>query len=368
VPVTFLTRVLAAALAVTVALSAAPGAPRIIAVSDVHGDYAVFVQVLQQVGVLDAKRKWKGGTAVLVQTGDVPDRGPQSRKVMDLLMDLEKQARKAGGQVHALLGNHEVMNMLGDLRYVSAEEYASYASPDSESVREQVFMASATPQQRDDVALKSTWLAAHPLGWVELVQAFGPKGKYGRWLRQHDTIAKVGDTLFLHGGISPKYATLQVADVNARIKAALVSATPDTEPLLTDEEGPLWYRGLALSPEDALTAHVDALLAHHGVSRIVLGHTVTPGVVLPRFGGKVILNDVGLSAVYGGPPSALEIQGAKVTVHHRGKPIAVPATPDLSAYLAQALSVEPAESKLRTWMAQGAVWPPPAASAPPVAP
>lgn len=361
-------RLLAAVFAVSVALSAAPGMPRIVAISDVHGDYAVFVQVLQQVGVIDAKRKWKGGTTVLVQTGDIPDRGPQSRKVMDLLMDLEKQARKAGGQVHPLLGNHEVMNMLGDLRYVSAEEYASYASADAEELREHVFMTSATPQQRDDAAIKAAWMAAHPPGWIELVQAFGAKGKYGRWLRQHDTVVKVGDTLFLHGGISPKYATLQVTEINDRVRTALASATPETEPLLTDEEGPLWYRGLALGPEAALTAHVDALLAHHGVARIVLGHTVTPGVVLPRFGGKIILNDVGMSAVYGGPPSALEIQDSTVTVHHRGKPIVVPASPDLNAYLQQALAVEPAESKLRKWMAQGAVWPPPPAAAPPIAP
>jgi hypothetical protein len=309
--VTFLARLFAVLLAVTVALSAAPGASRIIVIGDVHGDYAVFVQVLQQVGVIDAKRKWKGGTTVLVQTGDVPDRGPQSRKVMDLLMDLEKQARKAGGQVHPLLGNHEVMNMLGDLRYVSPEEYASYASADAEALREHVFMTGATPQQREDAALKSTWMAAHPPGWVELVQAFGAKGKYGRWLRQHDTIVKVGDTLFMHGGISPKYATLQVAEVNDRVRAALASATPGTELLLTDEDGPLWYRGLALAPEESLMAHVDALLAHHGVARIVLGHTVTPGVVLPRFGGKVILNDVGLSAVYGGPPSALRFRAPR---------------------------------------------------------
>ena len=80
-------------------------------------------------------------------------------------------------------------------------------------------------------------------------------------------------------------------------------------PLLTDDEAPLWYRGLALGPEADLAAHVDALLAFHGVSRIVIGHTVAPGVVLPRFGGKVILIDVGLSAVYGGPRSSLEIKG-----------------------------------------------------------
>jgi hypothetical protein len=365
---TFVARLLIACLAAVVIASAAPLPPRVVAIGDVHGDLDTFVAILQDARVIDARRKWVGGTTVLVQTGDVVDRGPQSRKVMDLLIDLDKQARKAGGQVHALLGNHEVMNLLGDLRYVSAEEYASYASGDADDVREQVYAASVQPPQRDDPAFKAKWMAAHPRGWVELVRAFGAKGKYGRWLRQHDTVVKVGDTLFLHGGISPKYAALSASDINERIRKGIASDTPETEPLLTDEEGPLWYRGLALAPEETLVAHVDALLALHGVSRIVIGHTVAPGVVLPRFGGKVILNDVGLSPAYGGPPSSLEIQGATVTVRHRGTPLAVPNSPDISAYLAQALALEPAESRLREWMARGAAWPPPAASAPPVAP
>ena len=115
-----------AALALVACLGApaAQAPPRLVVVSDVHGDLGQFVTVLTQAGVIDGARKWTGGTTVVVQTGDVPDRGPDSRKVMDLLMDLEKQARKAGGVVHALLGNHEVMNMVGDLRYVTPEEYA----------------------------------------------------------------------------------------------------------------------------------------------------------------------------------------------------------------------------------------------------
>ncbi len=352
-------------LAASLALAAAPTVPRIVAVADVHGDYETFVSVLQDAGVIDTKRKWKGGTTVLVQTGDVPDRGPQSRKVMDLLMDLEKQARKAGGQVHALLGNHEVMNMLGDLRYVSPEEYASYASPDADALREQVYEASADPARKNDPAYRSAWMDARPRGFVELMLAFAPRGKYGRWLRQHDAIVKVGDTLFVHGGISPTYATIAISEVNARVRAALAPATPTAEPLLTDEDGPLWYRGLALAPEADLAAHVDAVLAHHKAARIVVGHTVTPGVVLPRFGGKVILNDVGLAAAYGGPPSSLEIAGDTVTVRHRGTPIPLPSSADLSAYLEKALALEPAESRLRAWMTQGATWPP--ATAPPVA-
>ncbi|MSR03122.1 MAG: hypothetical protein EXR94_10365 [Gemmatimonadetes bacterium] len=102
------------------------GVSRIVAVGDVHGDFAQFTTVLRQAGVIDAKNRWAGGQTHLVQTGDVPDRGPDSRQVMDLLMELTPQAEKAGGQVHALIGNHEAMRVLGDLRYVSPGEYEAF--------------------------------------------------------------------------------------------------------------------------------------------------------------------------------------------------------------------------------------------------
>ncbi|AMY12523.1 diadenosine tetraphosphatase [Luteitalea pratensis] len=352
-------RVLAALLLLAcIGLPAAQAPSRIVVVGDVHGDLAALVDTLVDAGVIDSRRAWKGGSAIFVQLGDVPDRGPNSRQVMDLLTDLEKQARRAGGRVHALLGNHEVMNMLGDLRYVTPEEYASYRSLNSEKLRESVFLANADPARREDPLYRSAWMADKPLGWVELTQAFSKLGKYGRWLRQHDTVVKIGSTLLLHGGISPKYAALQADEINTRIKTALASDTPGAETMLTDEEGPLWYRGLALGPETDLAAHVDALLARHGVSRIVIGHTVAPGVVLPRFGGKVILNDVGLSAVYGGPRSSLEIKGDVVSVRHRGTLLQVPTKPDLTNYLRAARALEPAGSTLDGWMEQRAIWPP----------
>jgi hypothetical protein len=260
--------------------------------------------------------------------------------------------------VHALLGNHEVMNMQGDLRFVTPEEFASYRSPDAEALRDAAYQANADQARRDDPVYRTAWMAARPLGWVELLQAFGTQGKYGRWLRHHDTVVKVGDTLFLHGGISATYLPLELKDINDRVRTALSTTTAAAEPLLTAPDGPLWYRGLALAPEAELASHVDAVLARYGVARIVVGHTVAPGVVLPRFGGKVILNDVGLSAVYGGPPSSLQIEGAVVSVRHRGTVVPLPTSADLTGYLETVKALEPAESNLRTWMAGGAVWPP----------
>src|SRR6476619_2557951 len=108
---------------------------RVVAVGDVHGDYTRFVAVLRSAGLIDEKGRWTGGKAHLVQTGDVLDRGADSRKVMDLLMSLEKQAAKAGGHVHALIGNHEARNLYGDLRYTTAEEFAAFKTGQSAEVR-----------------------------------------------------------------------------------------------------------------------------------------------------------------------------------------------------------------------------------------
>ncbi|HLE69128.1 MAG TPA: metallophosphoesterase, partial [Vicinamibacteria bacterium] len=91
------------------------GVARIVAIGDVHGAFDNMVAVLKNAGILDEKLKWKGGKAHLVQNGDVVDRGPHSRKAMDLLMELEEQAEKAGGRVHVLIGNHEAMNLVGIL-------------------------------------------------------------------------------------------------------------------------------------------------------------------------------------------------------------------------------------------------------------
>ena len=114
-------------------------ADRIVVVGDVHGDYEQFVTLLRAAKMIDGKNRWTGGKTHLVQTGDIPDRGPGTRKAMDLLMDLEKEAKKAGGAVHALIGNHEAMNMYGDLRYTTPAEFEAFKTRDSKDVRDRYY-------------------------------------------------------------------------------------------------------------------------------------------------------------------------------------------------------------------------------------
>ena len=122
------------------AMHAAQSAPgRMLAIGDIHGSFDGITTILKKAGVIDEGNHWSGGRTVIVQTGDYTDRGPDVKKVMDLLMQLEKEAKAAGGQFLALAGNHEVMNMMGDWRDVSPEACAAFATPQSENKRNEVW-------------------------------------------------------------------------------------------------------------------------------------------------------------------------------------------------------------------------------------
>jgi hypothetical protein len=124
-------------------LPAAPVAAqeRIVAVGDLHGDYDVWLDIARNAGLIDAKNHWAGGHATLLQAGDIVDRGEDSLKIIRHLRSLQKEASKAGGKVIVLLGNHEAMNMTGDLRYVDPAELASYAGSNSEALRQTAWEA-----------------------------------------------------------------------------------------------------------------------------------------------------------------------------------------------------------------------------------
>jgi hypothetical protein len=325
------------------------GVERVVAVGDIHGDYEALVAVLRSAGLIDQRGRWTGGKAHLVQTGDVLDRGPDSRKAMDLLIALEKQAAKAGGRVHSLIGNHEAMNLYGDLRYTSAGEFSAFRTNDSVRVRdafweEYVKELTSKPGEQD----KKKWEAEHPLGWFEHRYQFGPQGLYGKWIRSHNTVVKINDSIYLHGGISPKYATMTIGEINQAIAAELNDVLNIKDgSIVTAEDGPLWYRGLAQDGGAAIAEHVDKVLQAYGVKRIVIGHTPTAGTVIPRFDGKVVIIDVGLSAYYGSRRACLVLERDKLYTVHRGQKINLPeGASDYLRYLKQAAALEPAPSPL----------------------
>ena len=325
---------------------------------DVHGDYEQFVKLLRGAGLLDDENRWAGGKAHLVQTGDVPDRGAGSRNVMDLLMKLEKQAAKAGGHVHALIGNHEAMNMYGDLRYVHVGEFAAFRNKDSPALRDHAYRKHVKDLRRNPPLgraaklgpdHKRRWEEGHVLGRLEHKSAFSTKGKYGRWISGHNAVVKINGTLFLHGGIGPKYAATSLSELNARIRAELKGQADIQGGLAVDAEGPLWYRGLALNDAGTEARHLEKVLLAHNAKRIVMGHTVTDGAVMTRFDGRAVFIDIGLGSYYGRRMACLVIENGKPFALHRGRKISLPESDDavrVLRYLKQAAEFDPAPSPL----------------------
>jgi hypothetical protein len=323
---------------------------RVVTIGDLHGDYDKFVAIVTEAGLIDAKGDWIGGAAHLVQVGDVPDRGADTRKILDHLMRLEPQAQRAGGHVHALIGNHEAMNIEGDLRYVSAGEYAAFAERGSARKRDAYYRQYTAAVQKSppptgvpafDEAYRAAWDEAHPLGYVEHRFAWAINGRYGKWVASNNAVIRINDTLYMHAGIGPLFPPASAEAINAAVGAAL-KGTPDaTLPdITTNQEGPLWYRGLALNAEATETANVEALLARFGVSRIVIGHTKRATSVLPRFGGRVIGTDVGVPAGQADPRAWLVQEGSAVAAVHRGT--RVPIGADLCPYFTAIAALDPA--------------------------
>ena len=333
---------------------------RVVAIADIHGAYDAMVTTLQNVDVLGDDLGWTGGQTNLVIVGDILDRGPKSRAVMDLLMRLEGEAEAAGGQVHVLIGNHESMILTGDLRYVSAAEYAAFSDEADADERAHWFDLYVERHGGDVDELRGEFEKSYPPGYFAMRRAFRVDGYYGRWLLQKNIIAVINGTAFVHGGLPPVAAEIGLQGVNEDLQKELVEyvevlgALTDAEILLpTDShykyesllngylpsldedpeilqaidagkrlvnsglvstDGPLWYRNNIMCPRIVEEHRLDAALAAIGADRVVVGHTPTPArKVLQRFGGKLIEIDTGmLNFYYSGIGHALVLEGDSV--------------------------------------------------------
>jgi len=307
---------------------------RIVAIGDVHGDYDNFFEVLQGAGIVNRRGNWRAGDTHLVQLGDLPDRGPDTAKIIELMMKLERQARRRGGMVHVLIGNHEAMNILGDLRYVHPGEYEAFVNRNSPRLRDRYFelvlqnrMASQ-PDFEPGPEFRQQFDSEIPLGYVEHRIAWGPEGEYGSWVLEHNAIIRIGRTLFVHGGISPSVLGTGMEAINQGVRVELslgeAGQRSGETGLATLEDGPLWYRGLALNDETLESPHVDAILAHYDVDRIVIGHTPGLGTIAPRFDAKVLVIDSGISDYYGGYLTSLTIEGNQLINIQNGEHLEIP--------------------------------------------
>ncbi|MBC7987363.1 MAG: metallophosphoesterase [Sphingomonadaceae bacterium] len=307
--------------------------PRIVAIGDLHGDYAAYRAIVRAAGLIDDSDRWTGGEAVLVQTGDVPDRGADTLSIIRHLMRLQREALQVGGQVVALVGNHEMMNVTGDLRYVHPDEFAAFADGSSVRRRRRAYQANhaaieqsyrARGRAMSGHAIHRAWLEDTPLGKVEHRAAWAPEGEIGRWVVSNPAVALIDGTLFAHGGISAAYAAMPIDEINRRVAAEIAARSDAPDAIIHDSAGPLWYRGLVnresgegdrAPPQMSVEEELDAVLRAHGARRIVVGHTPVPEGIAIRHDGRLIAIDTGISAHYGGARSYLEIIGDRVVAH-----------------------------------------------------
>lgn len=231
---------------------------KLLAISDVEGNFLGFEQLLREAGVVDAQLRWQFGRGHLVLVGDFFDRGLNVTECLWLIYKLEHEAEQAGGQVHFIMGNHERMNLTGHYKYV-----------------------------RRKYRVNADTLGVPYPRWYDRTTVLG------RWLRTKNVIEKIGPTLFVHGGISPEVAALgfSLTHLNDLARTSLYASSLSTvnKQVTQPPSSPDWYRGLVQkAPTEAQVAQV---LATYAATRLVVGHTPVEHISA-FYHGKVIAIDM----------------------------------------------------------------------------
>lgn len=233
----------------------------IAAISDFHGQYELMAKILNNNGVIDKKGNWTFAKGHLVITGDVFDRGDKVTEILWFLFNLEKQAKKQGGRVHLLLGNHETMVLNNDLRY-----------------------------------LHPKYLQVEKILGLSYNNLYGDNTVLGQWLRSKNVLVKINDILFAHGGFHPDLVKKQLSleSLNQEFMANLIKQELPTERselghYLHKTNGPIWYRGYFKEPL-ATDEEINSLLSFYQINHIVVGHT-SQSHIKSRYDGRVIAID-----------------------------------------------------------------------------
>jgi len=271
--------------------SSRPAPARLVAIGDLHGDLDAARRVLRLAGAIDAKDAWIGGKLVVVQTGDAVDRGDDDRAILDLLERLKGEAVKTGGEVIAMSGNHEIMNASFDFRYVTPAAFAKFGDVAPKSPESAAALANLDGTQRGRAA------------------AFAPGGPYAAMIARRPVMYRVGDTMFVHGGILPKHVTFGIDRINDETRAWLLGEQSTAPRAVSAEDGPLWTRMYSAAPGREECAMLNETLGMLGAKRMVMGHTVQRNGINPACDAKAWRIDVGMSKFYSGPIQALAIEG-----------------------------------------------------------
>lgn len=236
---------------------------KLLALSDIEGNFGALRKLLQANKVIDEDFNWTFGEGHLVLIGDFFDRGEQVTEVLWLIYSLEEKAKAAGGYVHFVLGNHEIMNLSGDLRYVQSK-----------------YLESAGLLNQNYVTL------------------YGRNSELGRWLRTKNIIEKIGDIIFVHGGISAIINSMDISvnTINSLARPYYADTSFDNTDQKSDaifsDLGPFWYRGYYEKRDTGMLSQIDSTLSQFGVNHIVTGHTIVSDTISVWYNGKLLDTDV----------------------------------------------------------------------------
>ena len=269
-------------------------ATRVVAIGDLHGDVQATRAALRLAGAIDDADRWVGGKLTLVQTGDQLDRGDEERQIVDLFERLATEAMASGGRVIALNGNHEVMNVQGDFRYVTPGAVNSF----------------------DGVTPRSPLASSAPPSFEGRAAAFFPGGAYARKLAERDVIAVVNDSVFVHGGVLPDHVSYGIDRINQETRAWMRAGGREAPASVAGDRAPIWVRDYSVDPvAPASCEMLGKVLESLHAKRMVVGHTVQQAGISTACGERVYRIDVGLARYYGNNPiQVLEISGDNVRV------------------------------------------------------
>lgn len=328
-------------------------------VGDVHGAYSTILDSLKTLKLVNQENQWTGGTNHFVSLGDLMDRGPSSRQVMDLFMELQIQAEKAGGKFHVVLGNHEIMNLTGDLRYLSEKEIAEFADDETQEQRTQAYDNHLKWSQLDDSPeALAKFDKLFPTGFFARRKAFSLSGKYGQWLTGLPFVIRINEHIFTHGGLSKQAENYSLEEFNLELKLTLneyliswesfiaqQSLSPAVpfasriqiidalkksdlkkkflksgQHFLFSNESPTWFRGNAVChpffEEDNLKQRLNGWQADH----LWVGHTTSQTrSPLHRLNNSLTIMDTGmLNSHYKGQPWVAKIRKEEKPVYIHG--------------------------------------------------
>jgi hypothetical protein len=290
-----------------------PAAERIIAIGDVHGDMTQFKRALLAAGVIDKAGDWAGGNTVLVQVGDQTDRGDDERAIYETLFRLQDAAPSAGGAVHILIGNHELLQLQLSFRYVTEGGFADFENGGEMKYPQGIKPARIPPQ------IKSV-IKQMPAKMQARARACCPGGPLAVELARRAQIAViVGENVFVHGGLAPRHLTyggrpasaaLKTLDsINTQCRDFMLGISSQPQ-VLRGGSSPVWMRDYSrpnVRPGSEECRMLAETLKMLNVKRMIVGHTPQEDGINAACSGRVWRIDTGMSAVYGGVPEAIEI-------------------------------------------------------------